>query len=112
MSSFTDPDGAPRFCFEIRKANDIAWVILQGEADVATLEALEAALDHAELNGAQSIHLHVKDLQFVDSTTVRRLTVFAKGAKQAGHDVKTCGANRTFHLLARLLGVRNDLGLL
>lgn len=112
MTSFTDHDGTPGFRIELRKSNEIAWVILQGEADISTLEDLESALAQAELCDARSIHLHVKGLDFVDSTTVRRLTVFAKGAKQNGRQVKTCGASPTFCMLALMLGVREDLGLL
>jgi anti-anti-sigma factor len=103
--------GAPGFRVELRKGNDIIWIILQGEADLATLEGLEVALEHAPLERVRSIHLHVKDLDFVDATALRQLTVFAKRARLSGRHVTTCGANSTFRLLARLLRARRDLGL-
>ena len=112
MSSFTDGGGPPTVSVRLRKSNDTVWLILQGEADMATYEALGAALENVELDGVRSIHLHVKQLGVVDLITVRQLTVFAKQAKQAGRDVKTCGASLSFRMLARMLGVRDDLGLL
>lgn len=111
MTSSTDPTGAPRFRVELRTGHDMAYIVLQGEADLATLADLEAALDCAPLEQVKSIHLHVKELDFVDATTMRRLTVFAKRARQNGRQVTTCGADSTFRLLARLLRARRDLGL-
>ena len=112
MTPLAPHDGAPGFRIEFRHSNDIAWVVLQGEADVSTLELLEAALEHTELTGTTSIHLQVSELDFADAATVRRLTVFAKRARQSGRDIKTCGANPTFRLLARVLDARDALGLL
>lgn len=112
MISLTNTDGVPRLGIDFRRGNGITWVILQGEADIATLEDLGTALDHVELDGAESVHLHVTALDFVDVATMRRLTLFARRAGRAGHSIMTCGANPTFRTLARLLGARADLGLL
>lgn len=112
MTSLPNPDNTAKFNIEVRRNNEIAWIILEGEADISTMEDLESALDLDDLRDVTSLHLHVKGLDFLDLTTVRRLTVFAKGARQSGHRIRTCGASPTFRLLARLLGVREDLGLL
>ncbi len=87
-------------------------ITIRGEADVSTLERLEAALDDVELNGARSVTLDVTELGFADAATLRRLTVFAVRAKETGHDVTTCGASPTFRTVASLLGLRDHLGLL
>jgi anti-anti-sigma regulatory factor len=84
---------------------------LRGEADISTLERLEAALDDIGLNGTRSVHLDVSELRFVDAPTIRRLTVFAVRAKETGHDVTTLGAGPTFRMVAGTLGVRDRLGL-
>lgn len=109
--SLTDPDDVNNLRVETVKGEDIAWVVLQGEADISTLGDLEAALDHVELHGAKSVHLHVTELDFADAATIRRLTVFARQAKRTGRDVKTCGASPTLRKVAHLLRVHDDLGL-
>lgn len=107
----TDHDHVDNLRIETIRGEDIAWVNLRGQADIATLRDLEAALEHVELDGAGCVHLHVNDLDFADVATIRRLTVFAKQAKRAGREVKTCGANPTLRKVARLLRVHEDLGL-
>src|SRR5512139_1177185 len=110
MTFLTDPDDVHNLRIKTIKGEDIAWVILQGEADIATLEDLQAALEHVELDCAKSVHLHMSELDFADVATVRRLTIFAKQAKQTGHRIKTCGASPTVRKVARLLEVQDDLG--
>lgn len=107
----TDPDDVNSLRIETATGEDIAWVTLQGEADLSTLRNLEAALEHLDLDGASAVHLHVTELDFADIATIRRLTAFAKRAKQTGHEVRTCGANPTLRKVARLLSVHDDLGL-
>lgn len=111
MNSWLDPDDEHNLRIETIKREDIAWVILQGEADIATLRDLEAALEHVELDGVKSVHLHVSELDFADAATIRRLTAFAKQAKRTGHDIKTCGAKPAFRKITRLFEVQDDLGL-
>lgn len=109
--SLIDPDDVNNLRIETATGEDIAWVTLHGEADISTLGDLEAALEHVELNGATAVHLHVTELEFADIATIRRLTAFARRAKQTGHEVQTCGANPTLRKVARLLRVHDDLGL-
>jgi anti-anti-sigma regulatory factor len=111
MTSFLDPDDVQNFRVETAKSANIARVILQGEADISTLRDLEAALEDFELDGAKAVHLHLGELDFADTATIRRLTVFARQAKQTGLDVKTWGANPTLHKLAIMLEAQDDLGL-
>ena len=86
-------------------------LILQGEADLATLQELETALARIHLDDAKAIHLHLDRLTFADVATLRRLTAFARSAKQSGYDIRTCGANPMIRKVARLLSVQEDLGL-
>lgn len=112
MNASPNTDGLPRLGIHFRKGTGITWLILRGEADISTLDELEAALEHVKDDGAGSVHLHVADLDFADVATVRRLILFARRARRTGHEIMTCGANPTFRTLARLLGARADLGLL
>jgi anti-anti-sigma factor len=111
MNSLTDPDDANTLRVDTVKGEDIAWVVLQGEADISTLRDLEVALEHVELDDTRSVHLHVTELEFADAATIRRLTAFARQVRRAGHDVKTCGASPTLRKVAHLLHVHDDLGL-
>ena len=87
-------------------------ICIRGEADISTLERLEAALDDVRLNGAKSVHLDLSELDFADAATLRRLTVFAIRAKETGHEVTTGGASPTLRTFAGLLGLGDHLGLL
>jgi anti-anti-sigma regulatory factor len=107
----TGPDDVRDFRIATHKGNDTAWILLRGEADISTLDQLETALERVDLDGTRSVHLDVSELAFVDAATIRRLTVFAVRARQAGHHVDTCGAGPTFRMVARLLGVRDHLRL-
>jgi anti-anti-sigma factor len=111
MTLSTGPTDVHRLGVETNDNQDAAWVILHGEADIATLQHLEAALTRIELDGAKPVHLHVADLDFADVATLQLLTAFARQAKQVGHDVKTCGASPTLRKVARLMSVHDDLGL-
>lgn len=110
MTSSAGP-GEHRLGVDTAFRGPVLRVVLRGEADLSTLERLDAALEHAELAGVSSIHLDVSGLDFADSATVRRLTLFAIRAKETGRLLTTCGASPTFRMAARMLGVRDHLGL-
>jgi anti-anti-sigma regulatory factor len=103
-------DSSP-LCIKILDRDDSAWVILQGEADIATLGDLEAALAHLELDDAKPVHLDVTELTFADVATIRRLAIFAQRARQAGHSVRTCGARPGLRKVANILRLQVDLAL-
>ena len=90
---------------------DVAQVILQGEADFSTLDELDAGLRQAHLDDATFIHLDVTGLEFADSAVIRRLALFARHVRETGRGIATSGANRTLVTVADQLGVRDDLGL-
>lgn len=106
-----NPDELHMLRIETLTAEDSARVILQGEADIATLRDLDTALEHVELGGAATVQLELDGLEFADSATIRRLAAFAREAKRTGHDVQTCGASPTLRKVARMLNVQDDLGL-
>lgn len=111
MIPSTAPDEVPNLSVETVKGGDIAWVVLQGEADISTLPELEACLEHVELDGTACVHLHVTRLDFADTASIRRLALFARRVKQTGLNIKTCGANATVRMIAGLLHAQDDLGL-
>ena len=107
-----DSSRASTLSVQVLNRDDNAWVILRGEADIATLGDLEAALTHVELHDRKPVNLDVTELTFADVATVRRLALFAHQARQAGHSVRTCGATPALRKVADILGFHTDLGLL
>lgn len=111
MTFWPDPDDVHNLRIETITGEDIASVILHGEADISTLRELETALERVELDGATSVRLDVSDLHFADAGAIRQLTIFAKQATQAGYHIETCGVNPTLRKMVRLLEVDDDLRL-
>jgi anti-anti-sigma factor len=109
MTSHADP-GA-RLHVKTANSENVAWIMIQGEADTANLEQLEAALTGIELNGQKTVHIDVSDLDFIDVPALRRLTSFAMQLRQSGHDVMTRGAPPLLQEVAHILNVRETLGL-
>ena len=109
MTVTVDPVGVQRLEIKSVKRENTAWVVLRGEADIATLEDLQAALARIELSDIDSVHLHLPDLDFADVATLRQLTLFARQARHAGRDITTCGAKPILRKVAHLLGFHDDL---
>ncbi len=110
MNSSAD-HGATRLNVEIVRSENAAWIIIQGEADIANLEQLEADLTSIELNGQKAVHIDVSDLDFLDVAALHQLTVFATQVTQSGLAVTTRGAQPLVHEVVQILGVRDTLGL-
>lgn len=96
---------------ECAKGRQVVNIALRGEGDISTLEQLDFALDHVDLNGATAVHLDVNDLEFADLATIRRLAAFARQAQQTGLTITTCGASATLRRVAALLDAYDILGL-
>jgi ABC-type transporter Mla MlaB component len=107
----TNPDGVENVQVETIVVGGVARVILSGELDFSSLDQLDAALDDVLLEGTRFLQLDVAQLVFADTAAVRRLGAFTAAARQTGHQVETIGANRTFHRVAAVLDVQDDLGL-
>lgn len=88
------------------------WILLRGEADMATAAELHTALDAVQLARHQSVHLHVGELGYADVRTLCQLALFARRARGAGHAVMTCRANPTMRRVAEHLGIHDELGVL
>ena len=110
MTSVSDLADA-RLRVEMIDTGSAAWIILDGEADIANLEHLDSLLDGIELNGMKTVHLDVSGLGFFDVAALRRFTTFARRLRQSGRDLTTRGATPLFHRVAALLRVHDDLGL-
>lgn len=110
MTSSADHDDG-RLVVETANSGDAASIMIQGEADTANLERLEAALTCIELDGQRVVHIDVAGLHFIDVPALRQLTVFAMQMRQNGYDVTTRGAQPLVHEVACILDVRDKLGL-
>lgn len=86
-------------------------IAIQGEADIANVNHLDAALTGIQFDGTRSVQIDASDLDFFDVAVLRRLIVFAQWVKRTGRDVTTCGAPPLLHDVARMLGLQDDLGL-
>ena len=111
-TSCDDADRTRQLGVHVIADGTTASILLHGEADVASVESLKAALSSVELNGEASVHLQVAELHFCDASAMRQLTLFARQAKEAGRTVTMSGATPILHKMARLMNVEGDLGLL
>lgn len=111
MPRTAHPVEACRLRVETIDHDHAVWILLRGEADIATLVHLEASLARIPIEGSKSVHLHVADLDFCDVSTLLQLTDFARTVTKAGQHVTTCGARPIIHKVARLLDVHGDLGM-
>jgi anti-anti-sigma factor len=86
-------------------------ILIQGEADIANVDHLDAALRAIALDGAKSVLVDASGLAFFDVAALRCLTTFAHTVKQNAHDFTTCGAPPMLHDVARMLELQDELGL-
>ena len=111
LPAATDTAPASTLGVQVLDGHDSTWVILEGEADIATLAHLRDALGQVVLDGARPVQLDVTELVFADVATIRQLATFARQARQSGHSVRTCGAGPTLSKVATILGFRTELGI-
>jgi anti-anti-sigma regulatory factor len=111
IHSLRDPEDVRTLSVQVIQHDSVARVVLRGEADISTLERLDAALDLVKLHRTRALQLQMSELTFADAATIRRLTLFASHARQTGRRIETCGANPTLRTVARLLNVQDELGL-
>jgi anti-anti-sigma factor len=111
MTSFAEPDGDVRLGIETRRQGSVLTLILRGEADIATVDRLEAALTRIEVDGTHAVHVDLTDLDFADVATLRHLMLFARRARSNGHQVTSGGAKPVLRKVANLLGGEDLLSL-
>lgn len=110
MSTYSGSAHAP-LRVETITDEDTIRILIHGEADIANVNHLDAALTAIQLDGAKSVLLDVSDLDFFDVAALRRLLVFAQSMKQDGRDITTCGATPILRDVAHTLELQGDLGL-
>jgi len=86
-------------------------IVLRGEADLASVGVLQAALSEVRVDGMQRVELDISALEFIDVAALRHLTLFAMELKQTGREVRTRGAQPVLAHLIRLVGAHDKLGL-
>jgi anti-anti-sigma factor len=94
-----------------RQSPRAVWISLRGESDISNRGDLDGALNSLELEGVESVHLHVAGLDFCDVAGLRLLRAFAADMRRAGRKFVTCGATPVLRRLARLLEAEHELGL-
>jgi anti-anti-sigma factor len=110
MSLTDSPDGV-RLGIETRQQDGVVTLVLLGEADIATVDRLEATLAQIEVDGVRAVHVDLTELDFADVATLRQLMLFARRARSNGHQVTTGGARPVLRKVAVLLGGEDTLGL-
>jgi anti-anti-sigma factor len=111
MTSFTEPTEGVRLSIETRREDGLVTLVLRGEADIASLDRLEATLAQVRIDGARAVHVDLTELEFADVATLRHLMRFAQRARAKGHQVTTGGARPVLRKVAVLLGGEDTLGL-
>jgi len=80
-------------------------VVLQGEADVASLPALSEALDRIIARHKGPVIIDLADTAFIDSATVRALSRAAATLDKAGRSLSIRAPSRTAAVLLELVGI-------
>lgn len=96
---------------QTRQSPRAVWVSLRGESDISNRGDLDGALSSLDLEGVESVHLHVAGLDFCDVAGLERLRRFAEDMRRAGREFVTCGARPILRKLAHLLEAERALGL-
>jgi anti-sigma B factor antagonist len=109
------------FTVGVQRREDVAIVTPRGELDLATVEALEVALDR--IGSAARLVLDLRGLSFIDSTGLHLLVALHRRAKAEGFElvmaapaapvdraIKVCGLDRVLPLVAAVDGVDNRAG--
>lgn len=93
--------GAGPFRVRTRSAGDAHVIALTGELDLATAQALDRELEHAETTDARVIALDLRELEFIDSSGLRVIVkahrraagrlVVVKGPERVQRAFELCG---------------------
>lgn len=110
-TSLTTDDHPARLRIETTTREDVAMIEVHGEGDRSTLADLEAALVRVPLEAVTQVQLDVTGLDFADTSTIRRLAVFAEQAKEAGKDMTTLGASPMLRTVSEVLELEDELNL-
>lgn len=110
MASRTDPD-QPSIRVETIQTGNVVRIKLIGEADIANLDTLQAALAAVQPDGAEAVQLQLSGLAFADIAALRALASFAADLKTTGRNVTTRGATSVVEKAVRILDVDDELGL-
>ena len=111
MTSFAEPADDVRHGIETRCHDGVVTLVLRGEADIATVDRLEATLARIEADGTRTVHVDLTELEFADVAALRHLMLFAARARSKGHQVTSSGARPVLRRVAGLLGGEDALGL-
>jgi anti-anti-sigma regulatory factor len=83
-----------RLRVETTNDDDATWIVLHGEADIANIDQLDAALTQVQLDGREAVRMDASDLRFFDVAALDRLALFAHEVRRSGRDFSACGATR------------------
>jgi anti-anti-sigma factor len=85
----------------------VVWIVIRGEADLATREQLRTGLAGVELGPASLVYLDLSRLTFCDSASCRVLLRFKKQNQAAGHLVRIYRASPH---VRRIMDLVEDVG--
>jgi anti-sigma B factor antagonist len=85
----------------VRSHADAVVMALDGELDLASAQLLEGEMQRAEVAGATTVVLDLRELQFVDSTGLRMIFSAHSLARERGQEFAvTRGSEQVQRLLA------------
>lgn len=95
-------------CSWTTEGEDLAWVTVAGELDVATAPALAQTLNEAQ-HPARLVVLDLREVAFLDSSSVHAIVDESKSARLAGHRLVVLRAPTTIDRIFGLTGACDDL---
>ena len=99
----------PSFTARIDSRNGVARIVLAGELDMDSLTSLTDRLKLAELDGARTIALDLRDLTFMDSSGLRALLQARDRARTNGHRFVIVGVGPSVRRVFEVSGMESLL---
>jgi anti-anti-sigma factor len=87
----------------ITSDQDVVWIRVGGEVDLAKHDQLSSTLDSVDLVGARTVHVDLRRLEFCDSQGCQVLLDFQQRARSAGADIELSGITRIVAKVMRFI---------
>jgi anti-sigma B factor antagonist len=105
----TNDSGGPILEIEAEQTSTTYHVKLSGEVDLASAEALEEAIRHAEESDADRILVDLEGLDFIDSTGLGTLLEAARRSEANGDRIRFTRGRDSVAELLRLTAIDQTL---
>jgi anti-anti-sigma factor len=108
--SFAD-DPVPDLDVVVMHCETNTCILIEGEADIASVGALAQALVEVDVTNSQAVELHLAGLRFCDAAGLGNLADFARRVRAAGSPVTAYEPSAMLRKMAQLMSLENELGI-